>query len=490
MYTPVSGHQCGASDRANWLMTVDLNEDFSAFHPQLIRDQAAYLAHAIRHISRTHASGTKITLIGHSMGGIVGRLALNLEVEDMIDMIVTMSTPHQFPPVTLDGDFDRIYNEISRDVSPILINICGGAADTQVASDACALPLDTDRGLTVFTTAIPGAWTGVDHQAMVWCHQVRWAVARLLLQATAVESSLEKLGVARQLLLVGYHAVDNRTPPSRRFETDGPVTFLIASPPSAVSACDESGCRPLDCHIQPYPRPAANSPFPLPGEGAKMDDVRYALTLNWTGVVTLDVAGEVETGAHIQNVLSARTWTAPSSHISHHRLRYPFVHSHSLLVHRLRVGFEHCSGPVPIVRYVPDTTANNIEERFYPADSLDILLHPHAARAPFVASKGLGAMQLDVYQSPDCPLASISIELELWRSLAKAVHRYRMALVAWTLGWATVLVDLCLLRPHEDCEWPFSLVGVRSLQPFHQLGGICPAAIGLCTSSPESWPFS
>jgi len=38
----------------------------------------------------------------------------------------------------------------------------------------------------MFTSGMVGTWTGVDHEAMVWCHQVRWRVARLLLELGGV----------------------------------------------------------------------------------------------------------------------------------------------------------------------------------------------------------------------------------------------------------------------------------------------------------------
>jgi GPI inositol-deacylase len=53
-----------------------------------------------------------------------------------------------------------------------------------IPSESCILPQslnDTFRR-TVFTSALEGAWTGVGHREMVWCHQVRWRVARAALE--------------------------------------------------------------------------------------------------------------------------------------------------------------------------------------------------------------------------------------------------------------------------------------------------------------------
>ena len=45
---------------------------------------------------------------------------------------------------------------------------------------------------TVFTTCMEGAWTGVGHREMVWCHQVRWRVARAAMELGNSPSETEK----------------------------------------------------------------------------------------------------------------------------------------------------------------------------------------------------------------------------------------------------------------------------------------------------------
>ena len=56
-----------------------------------------------------------------------------------------------------------------------------------IPSESCILPQtsnDTFRR-TIFTSSLEGAWTGVGHREMVWCHQVRWRIARAALELGA-----------------------------------------------------------------------------------------------------------------------------------------------------------------------------------------------------------------------------------------------------------------------------------------------------------------
>lgn len=133
------------------------------------------------------------------MGGIVARHAVTrLADPAAVHTVVTLSTPHQQAPVTTDSSLARVYSDIAAFFSPanaqdpqhpasnhLLVSLCGGSPDPMLAADACALPesmYGPIEALSIFTSGLVGGWTGVDHEAMVWCHQVRWRVARMLLE--------------------------------------------------------------------------------------------------------------------------------------------------------------------------------------------------------------------------------------------------------------------------------------------------------------------
>jgi glycosylphosphatidylinositol deacylase len=73
-------------------------------------------------------------------------------------------------------------------------------------SESCIVPEATDMGVyrgTVFSGALEGCWTGVGHQVVVWCHQVRWRVARAALELGAASSSAERGAVLDRCLRDG-----------------------------------------------------------------------------------------------------------------------------------------------------------------------------------------------------------------------------------------------------------------------------------------------
>ncbi|KAJ7639288.1 PGAP1-like protein-domain-containing protein [Roridomyces roridus] len=168
---------------------VEFNEDLSAFHGPTIEAQTAYTERAIAYILSLYPKGTTIIVMGHSMGGIV---ATSLLPSKDISAIITMSTPHTLPPARFDARIDFLYDRnrgvLERDPTPIL-SLCGGATDMMIPSESCVLPVTKAAWRwTVFTSALEGSWTGVGHREMVWCHQVRWRVARAALELGAVAS--------------------------------------------------------------------------------------------------------------------------------------------------------------------------------------------------------------------------------------------------------------------------------------------------------------
>lgn len=190
---------------------MEFNEDLSAFHSATLESQTAYSAQAVSYILSLYPPEIKIIVMGHSMGGIV---ATSLLPSNNISTIITMSTPHTLPPARFDFRIDKLYRKLQTilgdDPTPI-VSICGGATDTMIPSESCILPRTSKTVFrrTVFTSALEGAWTGVGHREMVWCHQVRWRVARAALELGAAND-----GSSRSVILDKWLRDGHSLPPS------------------------------------------------------------------------------------------------------------------------------------------------------------------------------------------------------------------------------------------------------------------------------------
>ena len=261
------------------------------------------------------------------MGGVVARLAMD-DLPNLIDVIMTMSTPHAIPPVTLAREMDTIYDSLSAQTyntsTALLFSICGGTADTQIASDACVIPthsITKDDGFTIFTTGMPGAWTGVEHQTMVWCHQVRWRVARALLGMTATPIRQDKLAVAEEWLLgikpvtTGEVEGDLRRIPV----TSSKMSVRISSGydgAAPVRWCQEEGsCRIMQAGMTVIPAPTkVEAPFPLSGEGVRPDEVNTVIDVevpSLTGYLEIHARDQqrIASGTHHHQVITGKTWS-------------------------------------------------------------------------------------------------------------------------------------------------------------------------------------
>ncbi|KAG2037278.1 PGAP1-domain-containing protein [Suillus americanus] len=313
---------------------VEFNEDLSAFHGPTIESQIEYSAAAIRYILSHYPPNTQVIVMGHSMGGIVGTALLP---SDDISALMTMSTPHTLPPARFDARVDEIYRRnaesLANNPTPV-VSICGGATDMMIPSESCILPDPGDGNLgsaiyrrTVFTSALEGAWTGVGHREMVWCHQVRWRVARAALELGGANSDVDMAvildtwlsrdsrflppatgikiseGVTYEILPEGMNLVlrkpiGSRTyllPIPRALETN--VTFVLfvsrgsispiapqhstklqalpyfcvgrATSPTTQQSSESVSCVPLEpSTFKLLPSPIPGKPFPVPDEGS------------------------------------------------------------------------------------------------------------------------------------------------------------------------------------------------------------------------------
>ncbi|KAI9000694.1 GPI-inositol-deacylase [Trametes punicea] len=330
---------------------VEFNEDLSAFHGPTIDSETEYTSRAIDYILSLYPPQTSILVMGHSMGGIV---ATALLPHPNISAIITMSTPHTLPPVRFDRRIDHIYADnlqaLGSDPTPIL-SLCGGATDLMIPSESCILPsFNNSEGLgslyrrTVFTSALEGCWTGVGHLAMVWCHQVRWRIARAALEIAASSSPEARAAVMDRWLRDGHTLPPARSPsgilqlhpgefdlvaPNQRLLVRDPMDsrayllplrmskegaadtkfVLYASqgsvPPIAphrplpftvtVYICPDSGvethvCSPLTpSTLNLIPSPIPGAPFPVPNEGTDESE----------GVVLYEADVPLTPGSHI-----------------------------------------------------------------------------------------------------------------------------------------------------------------------------------------------
>lgn len=246
------GHSLDDGVRNLDFFTVDFNEDITAFHGQTLLDQAEYLNEAVRYIlslypdpqhsvrSSQLPDPTSVIILGHSMGGVVARAMLvqpNYQANS-INTIITMSAPHARPAVTFDGQMVQLYDEINdywrnaysqkwANNNPLwhvtLVSIAGGNLDTIVPSDYASLEslVPETHGFTVFTTGIPNVWTGMDHQAILWCDQFRKVVSRALYdvvnvhRASQTKPRAERMQSFRKRFLTGLESSSERAQPEK-----------------------------------------------------------------------------------------------------------------------------------------------------------------------------------------------------------------------------------------------------------------------------------
>ncbi|GJJ71191.1 GPI inositol-deacylase [Entomortierella parvispora] len=214
--------------------TVDLNEEFSAFHGHLLLDQAQYINQAIAFILSLYPESgqdgfprpTSVVLVGHSMGGIVARTIFlqNNYQQGSVNTIVTVATPHMAAPISLDSQVTTIYARIEdfwrasyqrtdrgllKDVS--LVSIMGGNLDITVNSDSGNIQhiVPPSNGFSVFTSSIPHAWVGCDHLSILWCNQVAKAIGKAMVEiidarlAGQVKQLDHRMSVFHKVLITG-----------------------------------------------------------------------------------------------------------------------------------------------------------------------------------------------------------------------------------------------------------------------------------------------
>ncbi|KAA8916861.1 hypothetical protein TRICI_000980 [Trichomonascus ciferrii] len=253
--------------------TADFGEDLTAFHGKTLLDQAEYLNEAIAYIlsmykkssSSEFPAPSSVILIGHSMGGMVARTMVTLPSyrPNTVNTILTLAAPHSMPPVSVDRDVVQLYEGVNRYweksfsqeligrnplASVVLISIAGGKLDQMISSDhaSVAAIVPPTNGFTVYTSSIPFVWSGIDHQAIVWCDQFRQVIARSLMDALDVRNPSKTKTLASRMDAFRRHLLTGFEPepqyPKRRFHpTIGKDYSTAVGPPDTVLIADDIG---------------------------------------------------------------------------------------------------------------------------------------------------------------------------------------------------------------------------------------------------------
>lgn len=165
-------------------------------------DQVEYVTDAIKFISDLYpdSPNKNIILIGHSMGGLVAKIAAARN-EGIVNTIITLSTPHAdpFPWLLKTSDFNdevgmiSIYSLTDLMVPPLVIQP-NRKYDHYFTVDAARL------------LGVP-----IDHQGMVWCGQLRERVSEALMGISGLVTLQDRMKVFKEVfseISVQYQFMD------------------------------------------------------------------------------------------------------------------------------------------------------------------------------------------------------------------------------------------------------------------------------------------
>jgi pimeloyl-ACP methyl ester carboxylesterase len=192
---------------------LDFGEQGGALHGRFLDSQSDFLASVVEQLMEDCSHIPRVTLVAHSMGGIVSRKLLRERKDLPIQQLITLATPHDNPLYAFDksiADFYRqwlsppLQHDDEDQNQPMVFSYVGGLRDEMIHPEACKVTDDIQSPNAWNTLArskhsripnpleskkpnIHNANLGMDHRAIVWCSQVL-QIVRKHLWATLVLS--------------------------------------------------------------------------------------------------------------------------------------------------------------------------------------------------------------------------------------------------------------------------------------------------------------
>ncbi|KAH8094931.1 PGAP1-like protein-domain-containing protein [Cristinia sonorae] len=493
---------------------VEFNEDLSAFHGTTLYTEKEYTSKAVDYILSLYPANTSIIIMGHSMGGVV---ATSLLPHEHIAAIVSMSTPYIFPPARFDRRIEAIFDSnkhsLTVDQTPIL-SLCGGATDLMVPSESCYIPnsdVDTQDVTapyrrTIFTSALEGCWTGVGHREMVWCHQVRWRIARAAIELTRATTSAARGSIldswlrdghllppglpTEQHTSVGEDGSVFHHPPgqnlllrnphgSGRYQLSVPrqlSTFVLYLSQGSISPTAPHNPLPLhvtveqcnasqECKYLPpttlklLPHPIPGKIFPVPHEGSDESEGIVAYTKEFTGdegTVSVNVEGADGRGWVVAGFMPmngvvnsagalAPFWSTISVKLSPRVLREDIRLPH-LVLNALLV-YRVTPHVNPECRDTDPLLLPLLQHTSHSSEThyfplTSSVLIHTHASAPYVSQTNTRGLNFTIHSSGECYIDSLDISIDWWGTIGRWGVRYWSAAGSWAVGVVSLMVWL------------------------------------------------
>uniref|UniRef100_A0AC35UAZ3 GPI inositol-deacylase n=1 Tax=Rhabditophanes sp. KR3021 TaxID=114890 RepID=A0AC35UAZ3_9BILA len=156
------------------VFTVNFNEEVNVLGSKVLLREVNFLTKAINHIETLydadHIRKQKFVIMGHSMGGIVGRMVMESpSMQNMTSMLITLGTPHRRSPIILNREVISAWKSLKKNTDIPIISIYGGLLDLDVDES-----ITRDDGILSYSVnGMDRCWRRTDHQGITWCYQLQ-----------------------------------------------------------------------------------------------------------------------------------------------------------------------------------------------------------------------------------------------------------------------------------------------------------------------------
>ena len=201
------------------VFTVDFDGDGAALHGSRLVRQAHFVARSIMTIAEA-CQASSITIVAHSVGGIVARAVpvLYPETRPYLKDIITLATPQVSLPYAFDSSVVDFYNllnatpdEGAKDegkLEHLVVSISGGLRDELIPSQVCEI----EGGLALLASNVMLPSTdnresvqlslGMDHKAISWCHNVLSVVRNIIYTAATISARSDAISLEDRIRLI------------------------------------------------------------------------------------------------------------------------------------------------------------------------------------------------------------------------------------------------------------------------------------------------